>query len=123
MLPKARVFTWTGQRLRAAYLLGLREHTHRQIAALVGITRMTLHRWRKRPEFVEKLREIEQEQRLIHAAQAELARREWLEKVQAVADERFDKQVAKTERLIARRERQLAKELRSAGGSRGTTNF
>ncbi|MGI8746553.1 MAG: phBC6A51 family helix-turn-helix protein [Bryobacteraceae bacterium] len=51
-------FRWTDKRERAAVLVAADELKDEQIAREVGITRDSLARWKRDPEFQERLREI-----------------------------------------------------------------
>lgn len=55
MLQPPATWTWTGQREQAAALVADNTQSDEQIAAAVGITRMTLRRWRTHPAFEERV--------------------------------------------------------------------
>ncbi len=50
-----QVFRWTTPRLKAAELVADDALSDEQIAAAVGVSRMTLHTWRQHPEFIVKV--------------------------------------------------------------------
>lgn len=61
MLHDLAPFDWTPQNEEAAVLLATTDRTDEGIATQVGVTRMTLYRWRQHPDFAAKVEAVKSE--------------------------------------------------------------
>ncbi len=108
-VTEVKPFRWTKQSHQAAQLLAENFQTDEEIAAELGMTRQTLSRWHKHPEFAARVQEIVKQigERMLRYAIAKKERR-----VKAL-DDRWQRM----QQVIAERAEEMKDEV--AGGGTG----